>query len=85
MDIETIIAPQIGQALVLAPFVVGLVGAVKAVGLQSRFAPLASLGIGVGLALLLNAHPLVGIIAGLSASGLYSGVKATVGSPSPVI
>ncbi len=78
MDLQAIISPEIGQALILSPIVIGLVGTVKALGLDSKFAPLASIAFGIGLSLVLGAHPLVGIVAGLSASGLYSGTKSLV-------
>lgn len=74
---------QIEQLLIiLVPMVTGLVAVVKELGLPSRFAPIASIAIGIGISMLqLGNHSLgsvfVGILVGLSASGLYSGVKKT--------
>lgn len=71
----------------LVPLIVGVVQVAKLTGLPDRFAPLASLILGLvlsaGLGLSQNDFTaeslLVGIALGLSASGLYSGVKASVG------
>lgn len=78
MDLSVLISTQLAQALVLAPIIIGLVGTVKSLGVDSRYAPSVSIVLGIGLSFLLQVHWLVGILAGLSASGLYSGVKATV-------
>ena len=63
------------------PITLGLVAIVKLAGLPSRFAPLASILIGVGLVALTGvtwqAGIVQGIIVGLAASGLWSGSKAT--------
>lgn len=68
--------------LVLVPVVLGVVEAIKRVGMASRYAPLASLVLGVAGAYLiggaLNEVVIQGLIAGLSAAGLWSGVKATI-------
>jgi len=68
--------------LILVPIIVGLVSAIKIVGLDSRFAPILALALGVlGASVLVGfsgSAVLGGIIAGLTASGLYSGTKATV-------
>lgn len=66
------------------PIVVGLVSIIKQSGIPHKFAPILSLLLGVGVSYLI--HPLVdvrallleGITFGLSASGLYSGVKVLV-------
>jgi hypothetical protein len=62
------------------PVVVGLVAVVKSVGLPSRFAPVASIAVGIGLlsltGLAWQAFVVQGIIVGLAASGLWSGGKA---------
>lgn len=66
------------------PVIVALVSAAKVAGLKSRFAPLLSISLGIVLFYFFgdNAEAgerlFVGILAGLSASGLYSGAKATV-------
>jgi hypothetical protein len=63
----------------------GLTQAIKMLGLPSRFSALISLVIGVGVAFLAitteptNTKILLGILCGLSASGLYSGTKAVIG------
>ena len=68
--------------LILVPIIVGLVKVAKVAKLQSRYAPLLSLALGVAGASLLvgfsGGAVLGGLIAGLTASGLFSGVKATV-------
>lgn len=64
---------------------IGLVELVKRIGLSSRFAPLASVLIGIGATALFS-HAFttgvvgIGIVIGLTAAGLYSGVKTTVSS-----
>ncbi len=69
--------------ILLAPLVVGLVEAIKrSFGLAERWAPILSITFGVGLKLVIDPGKLVegvivGIMIGLSASGLYSGSKAT--------
>ena len=68
----------------LVPLVVGLVEAVKRVGLPSRFAPLVSIGLGILGSFLIYQDPVQatinGILSGLSASGLYSGGRALLNS-----
>jgi hypothetical protein len=68
--------------MAIVPVILGLVQVVKQVGLPSRFAPLASIAIGIGLVALTGvawqAFVVQGIIAGLAASGLWSGSKATI-------
>lgn len=71
------------QAVVVAG-VVGLVEVLKIAGLPSRFAPVAAIILGIGGFVLMpggmGVREIVfyGILSGLSASGLYSGVKKTV-------
>lgn len=68
--------------LVLVAVITGLTEGVKRAGLSSRYAPLVSIAIGMvctyffvgkGADILLQ-----GVVASLTASGLYSGVKTTV-------
>jgi hypothetical protein len=65
------------------PLVVAIVEAFKMSGFNNKFAPIISLIIGVGLSFVINAQITMGevivsgIIYGLTASGLYSGVKST--------
>lgn len=66
----------------IVPIVVGLVSVVKGIGLPSKYAPVLSIAFGIGLVALTGvawqAFVIQGIIAGLAASGLYSGAKATI-------
>lgn len=70
--------------VVLIPLIIGLVELLKGVGLPKRYLPVASLifGIAVGVFYVypddLKGGILVGIMLGLSASGLYSGTKNTI-------
>lgn len=75
--------------LVLVPVVIGVTEvikrAVERAGFSSRFAPATSLILGViGATVFIGGmngpSVLQGVLVGLTASGLYSGVKATVGS-----
>jgi hypothetical protein len=69
--------------IALVPLIIGVVGVLKNSGLPTRFAPLVSLLLGImGVFLLpydlsVGIQVLLGIGTGLSASGLYSGTKAT--------
>lgn len=78
MDIQIVSA----SFLALIPVVIGVVAVVRKVGLARRYAPLASIVIGIlGCSLLGGSWTeviLAGVIVGLSASGLYSGTKTTV-------
>lgn len=72
------ISPSI---LALVPLVIGLTSIAK-LYVDNRYAPLISLGFGVALAFLVPAATLAitilsGLVIGLTASGLYSGAKAT--------
>ena len=70
---------------VIIAIIIGLVAVAKKLGLESKFAPVLALILGVGINLVVKylgaeTGELVigGIIAGLTACGLYSGVKATI-------
>ncbi len=69
--------------IALIPVIVGLVEIVKRLGLNDKFAPLVSLVFGVvaGIVYLspgnVQMGVLQGIVMGLAAVGLYSGVKNT--------
>lgn len=52
-----------------------LTEAMKMSGLPSKYSPLISILVGVGIALLMGINPFFGLMAGTSASGLYSGFK----------
>lgn len=69
------------EQLVPIPIVAGLVEIIKTAGLPSRYAPIVSLLVGIGVSYLFGWSEwqwgiLNGVVYGLSASGLYSGVKA---------
>ena len=69
------------------PVIVALVQGAKQMGLPGKFAPVASMVFGIGLVFLTGpagwtAVAVQGILAGLAASGLYSGGKAVVATPS---
>ena len=67
--------------IAIVPVIVGLVQVIKAAGVPSKYAPLVSIILGIGFVALTTvawqAFVAQGIIAGLAASGLYSGVKST--------
>jgi len=71
-----------GVALIAV--IVGLVEVLKRAGLPKRFLPLASLFFGIATSILyiyptdLKGGIIVGIMIGLSASGLYSSTKNTI-------
>lgn len=73
---------QISVAVIIAG-IVGVVQVAKSSGLPGKFAPLLALGLGITAALFLSSTTELamrifeGVILGLSASGLYSGAKAT--------
>jgi hypothetical protein len=73
------------------PLIIGLVAAIRQVGLPDRFAPLVSIALGVLMGITgayltgpmtpqsLVTGVIVGLGLGLAASGAYSGTKATLG------
>lgn len=69
--------------IALIPVVTGIVEVAKRFGLPTHWAPLVSLALGIvsGFVYLYPGEPaqavLAGVVIGLSASGLYSGVKNT--------
>ena len=71
------------QFAILVPVILGVVQVAKVSGLKSRFAPLASLLLGVLGTFVISGFGSVdiiqGLIAGLSASGLWSGAKKSLG------
>jgi len=68
--------------LAIVPVILGLVEAIKALGLQTKYAPLVSIVLGVALVSLTGVswQALIaqGIIAGLAASGLWSSGKKII-------
>ena len=69
---------EIGEAIVI-PVILGIVEIAKQFGLPSKYATLVSLLLGVGITILMvdftKDSVLMGIVFGLSSSGLYSGSK----------
>lgn len=79
------------SSAVIIPVITAVVQAIKGVGLRDKWAPLVSIGLGVLIAVLLRPDTeamdhavFTGIIYGLSASGLYSGIVHTLGTTVPV-
>jgi hypothetical protein len=74
------------SALAIVPIIIALVQGVKMTGwLDDRFAPLLAIGFGILISIFADHETadwtnsaLSGVIYGLSASGLYSGVKSTM-------
>ena len=68
--------------LTVIPVIIALVQVAKGLGLASKWAPVLAILLGVGLLALVELSLPVtiigGILAGLSASGLYSGTKSVV-------
>ena len=67
------------ETTIFSPLIIGFVYAINGLGLPKRFSPFIAIGIGVFMAWTLNQDLWQGVIAGLTASGLYSGGKAVVG------
>lgn len=67
----------------VVPLVLAVVQAIKMMGTPTKFAPIISIAVGMGVGMLVNSgltltqNLLAGVIYGLSASGLYSGVTTT--------
>lgn len=77
---ETVL-PFVAASAVL---ITGLVELAKSMGLNTRFAPALAIAIGVVIGFFFGGYEmasyniLAGVLAGLAASGLYSGVKRTI-------
>ena len=71
-----------GTFVILVPIIMALVQVIRGLGLDVRFAPVAAIALGivgaVGLDVFSFSTVLSGIVVGLTASGIYSGVKTTV-------
>lgn len=71
------------ETSIIVAVIVGLVQVAKKTGLQTRYAPLLAIVLGVGSSFLVGEHASVGMLVfaglvhGLTAAGLYSGVKAS--------
>lgn len=81
---------QLAMSAAPVPIIVGVVEVIKrAVGMESRYAPVVAIGLGLvagGIAHAAHLVPAIaealplylgGLVAGLMACGIYSGVKAT--------
>lgn len=75
---------DITGAVAVVPIILAIVQALKMVGLKSKYCPIASIGLGVIIGFLfrhdtadLSSTILAGVTYGLSASGLFSGIKET--------
>lgn len=74
------------SSLVAVPIIIAIVQAIKLTGwLQDKFAPIVSIGVGIIIGFITNHNTddlsstlLSGVMYGLMASGLYSGVKTTM-------
>ena len=68
-------------AAILIPIILGVVEAVKRMGVPSKYSAAVAVVVGVGVSILLSGVTtvsiFVGVLLGLSASGLWSGTKAT--------
>ena len=64
----------------LSPLIVAFVQLFKEAVIPSRFLPVVAVALGLLLAWSFNQDLVQGIIAGFTAMGLWSGVKATVGN-----
>jgi len=74
---------MIAETAAMAGIVMGLAEALKRLGLNRKYLPVVNLFTGVAAAVIWGGHEIktsvfYGIMAGLSASGLYSGGKNTV-------
>jgi L-lactate permease len=75
---------DITGAVAIVPIILAIVQALKLVGMPNKYSPLASIALGIIVGFIfrhdtadLSQTILAGVTYGLSASGLYSGVKST--------
>ena len=75
---------DITGAVAVVPIILAIVQALKMVGMPNKYSPIASIGLGIVVGFIfrhdtadLSQTILAGVTYGLSASGLYSGVKST--------
>ena len=68
--------------IVAVPIIIGIIEVLKRAGLPDKYAPITALVLGVAWSFAIGGTSVTsvfdGIVAGLSASGLYSGYKASV-------
>jgi L-lactate permease len=75
---------DITGAVAIVPIILAVIQALKMVGMPNKYSPIASIALGIIVGFVfrheaadLSQTILAGVTYGLSASGLYSGVKAT--------
>jgi hypothetical protein len=82
MDLD-FIAQAMTSAVAVVPIIVALVQVAKMLKVPNQYAPIVSIGVGILISFLfgggitIGQNILSGILYGLSASGLYSGIKTT--------
>jgi hypothetical protein len=77
------IIPEAG-IIAIVPIIIAICQAIKMTGLDSKWMPFISMGVGIGISFIAN-HDMAdltstllnGLMYGLSASGLYSGISTT--------
>jgi len=69
---EVELAKDIGT---ISAMVFTIVQSLKMAGIPSKYSPIIAIVVGVSLGFLFDLNPIFGLMGGLSASGLYSGVK----------
>ena len=81
---------DITGAVAVVPIILAVIQALKMIGLPNKYSPIASIGLGVIIGFLfrhdsadLSSTILAGVTYGLSASGLYSGIKTTAHANKP--
>lgn len=67
----------------IVPIIMAIVTALKTSGMDSKWSPLTSIGLGILILVTVSDSDIMmrvfeGLVAGLTASGLYSGTKATL-------
>lgn len=75
---------DITGAVAVVPIILAIIQALKMIGMPNKYSPIASIGLGVIVGFIfrhetadLSQTILAGVTYGLSASGLYSGIKHT--------
>lgn len=82
MDLDLNIADYVTKSIVIVPIILGIVQAIKMTAIPEKYSPIIAIVVGVMIAFVTGMgdawghNVLAGVIYGLSASGLYSGVKA---------
>jgi hypothetical protein len=75
---------DITGAVAIVPIILAIIQALKMIGMPNKYSPIASIALGIIVGFIfrhetadLSQTILAGVTYGLSASGLYSGVKST--------